>query len=148
MPHYLTTVRAAVIAELTGLATTGSRVYEDEPHTLQADQVPALIVSCWSPQVGPASLDMTTLQVDVDVGIECVVKGASGLQTTLDTIAGEVQAAIRTLTSIGGRAVQIVPVSFDRPFFDLSTDQPVARRLLLYRIAPLFTPSADPTSLS
>jgi hypothetical protein len=88
------------------------------------------------------------MQVDVDVVVECVVKGTGGLQATLDTIAKEVQAALHAVTSIGSRTVRIAPVSIDRPYFDLNTDQPVARRLLLYRVAPLFTPSADPTSLA
>lgn len=148
MTHYLTTVRQAIVTAVTGLTTTGSRVFEDQPHTLQEDQVPALVVSAWSPNVGYASMDTVTLQVDVDIGIECVVKGTSGLQALLDTMAKEVQVALSAVSSIGSRAVRVAPVSFDRPYFDLTTDQPVARRLLLYRIAPLFTTSADPTSLS
>lgn len=146
MPHYLTTVRQAIVIAVTGLTTTGSRVFEEEPYPLQ--EVPALIVSAYSPQVGFTSMDTTAMQVDVDIGIDCVVKGTSGLPALLDTIAAEVQAALYAVTSIGSRAVRIAPVAIDRPQFDLTTDQPVARRLLLFRIAPLFTSSADPTSLS
>lgn len=148
MAHYLTTVRSAIVTAVTGLTTTGARVYEDEPYPLTAAQVPALIVSAWSPQIQFASLDASAIQVDVDIGIECLAKGTSGLQATLDTIAAEVQTALDAVTSIGGRTVQIQPVAIDRPQFSLDSDQPVARRLLLFRIAPLFTTSADPTSLS
>lgn len=146
--HYLTTVRSAIVTAVTGLTTTGARVYEDEPYPLTAAQVPGLIVSAWSPAVGFASMDASVIQVDVDVGIECLAKGTSGLQTTLDTIAKEVQTALAGVTSIGSRAVRIAPVSIERPQFMLDSDQPVARRLLLFRIAPLFTASADPTTLS
>ena len=148
MAHYLTTVRSAIVSAVTGLTTTGANVFEDEPYPLQATQVPALVISAWSPSVGFAAMDASVIQVDVDVGIECIAKGTSGLQTTLDTIAKEVQVALAAVTSIGSRAVQIAPVAVERPQFILDTDQPVARRLLLYRIAPLFTSSADPTSLS
>ena len=148
MASYLTTVRSAIVTAVTGLTTTGSNVYQDEPYPLTATQVPALVVSCWSPSIGFASMDASTLQVDVDIGVECIAKGASGLAATLDTIATEVQIALAAVTSIGSRAVKIAPVSIDRPVYELTTDQPVARRLLLYRIAPLFTTSADPTSLA
>ena len=67
---------------------------------------------------------------------------------TITGTAKEVQVALAAVTSIGSRTVQIAPVAVERPQFILDTDQPVARRLLLYRIAPLFTSSADPTSLS
>lgn len=148
MAHYLTTVRQAIVTAVTGLSTTGANVFEDEPYPLQTSALPALIVSAWSPAVTFADMDTTTLLVDVDIGIECIARGTSGVPAQLDTIAAEVQTALDAVTTIGSKNVVVMPVSIDRPQWDLTTDQPVARRLLLYRIAPLFTTSADPTSLS
>ncbi len=96
MTHARTEIREAVVARLTGLPTTGARVYAGRTRPLEARHQPTLLVYTVNEQSGraiegnPASLGRTlTLLVEGRVSHNAVP------DDLLDVIASEVEAMLR-----------------------------------------------------
>ncbi|KRR16867.1 hypothetical protein [Bradyrhizobium retamae] len=96
MTHARTEIRNAVVARLTGLPTTASRVYHGRTRPLEANHQPTLLIYTVNEQSGrpiegnPASLGRTLLLV-----VEGRVSHASVPDDLLDVIASEVEAKLR-----------------------------------------------------
>ena len=147
MPHVLAQVRSAAVAVLTGLTTTGPRVYVQEPYPWTAAQVPGLIVTT-SAQPTVLSLDVPAeLDWPVEIDVECVTRGLGDLVTQLDLIATEVQVALCGLITLGGKPVSVVPTALAPPQFSGDGDQPVARRTLSFVLQSLQTAANAPDTL-
>lgn len=145
--HILAQARAAAVAALTGLVTTGPRVYTQETYPWQADQVPGLLVSVSSDPVAETLDWPTQLRWDISLQVEAFVRGTGDLAGLLDTIGAEVQVALCGLASVNGFAVQVIPVTFQSPQFAVDGDQPVARRLITFDMRGLYTDATDPNTL-
>jgi hypothetical protein len=147
MPHVLAQARTAAVAALNGLPTTGPRVYVQEPYPWPEASLPALLVAT-SASPEPQYLDPgSALRWDVTVDVTAVVKGVGDLMALLDTITTEAQGALCALASVGGKPVQVLPVSFEVAQIDGSGDQPVARRRIAFVMQSLFTLAATPDLL-
>lgn len=146
MPHVRKQVRDAVVTLVTGLATTGTRVYTGRVYPLDSGQseLPALFVNTPGEEA-EASLELgrafqtRTLAIE----IEAKVKGGTYVDT-LDQIADEVETALGASITIGGKVVDLDYVGME---FDSSgeTDKPVGSLVLRYSAAIAFatgTPSA------
>lgn len=100
MSHVRTQIRAAIIARLTGLATTGANVFgqRTRPNT---DALPYLKV--W---IGNDNGELLTVgddraeQRDAEIVIEAYAKDGADIEDALDQIALEVQTRIATTTDI------------------------------------------------
>jgi hypothetical protein len=96
MTHARTEIREAIVARLTGLPTTGSRVYHGRTRPLEANHQPTLLIYAVNEQSGrpmegnPASLGRQLLVV-----VEGRVNHPSVPDDLLDVIASEVEAALR-----------------------------------------------------
>ena len=147
MPHFLTTVRAAVTGVCTGLPTTAARVFTRRPYPWQPAQLPGLLVRT------AATYDVVdigappTLQADTRIEVELVVAAAGDAAAALDTMASEVQAAVCGLTSIGGKAVTVACTEVTAPEDSGELDPPVSRRALLFSAGPLFIVANAPDVL-
>lgn len=98
MSHARQQIRDAVVTTLTGLATTGSRVYSGRVHPL--DVLPALTV--WTPDERIEYDAMGTTQSRLLVlVVEGRARATASLDDTLDTIAAEVEAAMMADRSQG-----------------------------------------------
>lgn len=123
--HLRTQIRAAAVAALAGLPTTGSRVFASRLHALGDGELPALRVYTaeesaeLSAPAGAASLLERQLALRVDV----VVQATDGFDDDADQAAKEVEMAIAADPSFGGlvkhaflnRIDQQLSVEGDRP---------------------------------
>lgn len=112
MAHVRTQIRDAAVACLSGLPTTGTRVYSGRSRQLAKDHEPTLLVYCTeeSSSVEAAGSDPIMARI-VALAVEgrAVATEASDLEDTLDQIALEVEPVI-LMSAFGGRARSVMLV--------------------------------------
>lgn len=99
--HVRQQIREAVATTLTGLATTGARVYQSRLRPLADADLPALRIYTDSEQIDSGvSVGFPNRQNrTLTLRVEAVVKSAANFDDTLDTIIKEVEAAINASTT-------------------------------------------------
>lgn len=103
--HARQQLRAALVARLTGLATTGARVYQSRTFPMNLECMPGLIVYTNDESNENGSLGFPRLQQRaVSVSIEGYAKTAGQVDDVLDQIAMEVEVAISADPLLGGKA--------------------------------------------
>lgn len=147
MPHVLQQVRDAAVTAVTGLTTTGARVYTAEPYPWQAAQVPGLVLATSAAPLAEGFDAPATLSWNVTLDVDCIVRGTGDLAALLDTIASEIQVALCALVTVGGVPVQVNPVSLEAPQWSGEGDQPIARRRLSFSVFTLYTVANAPDVL-
>lgn len=100
MTHARQTIREAFVTALTGLSTTGARVYASRTQPLSRGDLPALLVYAQDENAETSS--GRTLDRTVTITVEGVAAANSDLDDTLDDIAEEVEAAIGADPTVGG----------------------------------------------
>jgi len=99
MAHVREQIRTAAVASLTGLTTTGSRVYDSRNFPLDKSELPGLCVYTLSEAAEVATND-GLVQREVQLVIEGYAEAAADIDGTLDDIAAEVEAAIENSAGI------------------------------------------------
>lgn len=101
MAHYRQTIRERVTTILTGLNTTGSNVFESRYYPVEETNLPCLCVYTISETSEVSRMNATRALTRVlELAITGVARVNSTLDTTLDTIAAEVEAAIGADTQL------------------------------------------------
>lgn len=107
--HVRQQIREAMAAELTGLATTGSRVFQSRVYPLSDNELPCLLISNGNnggveyASVGYPRLVKRTTVVEV----KAVAKLTVNLDDLLDTMCNEVEKAVFANLTLGGLAKDI-----------------------------------------
>lgn len=96
MAHQRQTIREAIVTRLTGLTTSGSRVYASRLKPLLDAELPAILVSTGGEALDDATYLKTGLPVarPLEVRIDLVAKAVSGFENTVDLMLSEVEAAL------------------------------------------------------
>jgi len=103
--HKRTQIRDRIESVLTGLTTTGARVYASRIANVSNDNLPALKLYLKDESVvDDASFGYEGI-VECEVMIECLVKSNDDFDSTLDLILEEVQAAITADKLVGLRSL-------------------------------------------
>jgi hypothetical protein len=103
MSHGRTQIRNALVTALTGLTTTGARVFAHRIHPVTDAELPCLMISTDAEQVVYASLKSPRHQVrELTASVRILARATSNLTTTLDTSCTEIEAAILANLSLGG----------------------------------------------
>lgn len=102
MTHARQQIREAAATALTGLATTGSRVYQSRVHPLADSKLPCLLVSTDDEDVSRIDVHSPGInERSLDLVIRAVAKTKTNLDDTLDTMAAEVETALGNTTLSG-----------------------------------------------
>lgn len=119
MAHVRKQVRDAVIARVTGLTTTASRVYASRVDPLSSAQVPALTIRNGAEIVQRASLGSPNPYVrrtqSVVIGVHAT---GDDVWDTIDVICAEVEVAMlgsQTAVTLGGLAIDTELQGIDAP---------------------------------
>ena len=100
MAHIRKQIRDAVLAELAGQPITQGRVFDRPIHSLQENELPALVVISGDERVEWATAGQPRLSArDADVMVECVADG-NDYQDTLDTMIVAVEKALHMNATI------------------------------------------------
>jgi len=119
MTHARTELRERVVARLTGLPTTGDRVYHGRTRPLKEGHEPTLLVYAFNEQSGrpiegnPASLGRTLMMV-----VEGRVSHSSVPDDLLDQIASEVEGALRNSED----ALQVFDIMLQSTAVEVNSD--------------------------
>ncbi len=109
--HVRRQIREAAATALTGLATTGSRVFQSRIYPLSDADLPGLVISTDEEQVEVASIGSPVLLSRLlNLQVVAKAKANANLDDTLDAIIKEVEAALNASVSantLGGLAKQI-----------------------------------------
>jgi len=125
MAHVRKTIRDNVVTTLTGLTTTGARIFPTRFYPLADAKVPSLCVYTNSEDTEYSTVTRPRTQVrTLEVMVEAYVKATEDLDDTLDTIAVEIEEALATDVTRGGNAKDTQVVSFESTYA-AEGDQPV-----------------------
>lgn len=97
MAHVRTAIRIAIASRLTGLTTTGARVYPSRIHPLADGNLPCLRVYLDEEEIDPLTIHPApVLRRQPVLVVECCAKAVASLDATLDTMLAEVEVALAT----------------------------------------------------
>ena len=134
MPHIRTQVRDAAVAALTGLASTGARVFANRLRVLTAADLPCVLVNTDDEVVDYVTMhEPALLERTLELTVRGVARAVSGLDVVLDQIALEVEQALAT-SLLGGLikdAPTLVRISFED---EALLDKPVGVITLTFAI--------------
>lgn len=144
--HVRQQLREAIVAAVTGLASTGARVYSALTYPALQSDLPHLEVNTVEEQAESVSLHGPGL-IERTVVIEITARAiaTSGLATMVDDVAAEVETALGGSVMVSGKEV---PLSYQGASIQFSSeaDQPVGVATLRYQ-ATLYTASNAPGTL-
>jgi hypothetical protein len=129
MSHARQQIREALATVVTGLTSTGSRVYQSRMRAQES--LPCLLVVTNNESIAQADFD-NQLEHTLSLVITGVAKAAANVDDALDTIAAEVETAIGSLNSLGGKVRGLALESIETDFDD-TLEQPVGLVNLGYR---------------
>jgi len=99
MSHVRQQIREAAATAVTGLTTTGTRVYQNRQHALAESKLPCLLVNTDGEEIeGLLSNAPDTLDRNLELKIRAVAKVSANLDDALDTMAAEVETALGNTT--------------------------------------------------
>jgi len=126
MTHVRKNIRDDIKTTLTGLATTGSNVYQSRVYPIHGSKLPGILLYNRSEETTYETVSTPRMQNRrCEYQVEIYVKGVANYDNTLDQICLEVEEALYTDLTRGGNARDTRITSFDAEF-DGGGDQPVA----------------------
>lgn len=127
MAHIRKLIRDNIETTLTGLETTGGRVYKTRVYPIAEDRLPGIAIYTRSESSEYSSITPPRAIVrELTVSVEIYVKAQTDYDDELDQIASEIEAALYTDITRGGYAKDTMVASLDADFSG-DGDQPVAR---------------------
>ncbi len=126
MAHVRQQIRERIATEVTGLTTTGTKVYQSSVYPLQSSNLPGLLIYTTAESSEPIDMGGTSRIFNrvLTVAIEAYVKGTSNYDDTIDTVCSEVETALGGST-INGLVKDIYLESTDINYQG-EGDQPLA----------------------
>lgn len=122
--HHRQVIREAIATALTGLVTTGARVYQSRLHPLEPSKLPCLLVNTDSEDTETITMHpMPLLDRQLTITVRCIAKVSQNLDDVLDTMMAEVEQAIggNTLND----AVKTLELKTINIEMESETDKPV-----------------------
>lgn len=103
--HVAKQLRDAIVTAVTGLATTGARVFPSRAYPVRDAELPCLLV--WTPDESAtnALLYPNTYERVISIRIEALAKATAAMEDTLDQIRKEVETALAAGVTVGSWTV-------------------------------------------
>lgn len=139
--HARQQIRSAVVTAVTGLATTGTKVYASRMRPATDSMLPCLLVTTDREAVD--STVQSRQMRELTVTVRGIANGTTNLDATLDTMAKEVETALQSAGTLsgkvpGGLLLQEVDIEFDD-----ALEKPVGVVVLQFK-AGYFTQAGAP----
>jgi len=117
MSHVRKQIRDAVVTALTGLSTTGNRVYKSRIYPLETGKLPGLAIYTKSEEIQNNTIGAPRTQIRIlEVMVEAYVMANTAFDDTIDAISLEVEEALYTNSSLGGKAKGLDVVAFESDY--------------------------------
>lgn len=146
--HLRRQIREAIGSAVTGLATTGARVFQSRVYPLQDAELPGLLIASESEvsigeTLGAPRLLMRTLRMQV----AAIAKATADLDDTLDQIAKEVEIALAMPCAALAGIAKTITLASTEIELEGTADQPKGRATLTYEVTYLAAENAPDTAL-
>lgn len=117
MSHLRKQIRDAVVTALTGLTTTGTRVYKSRVYPLETGKLPGLCIYTKSEEISTTTINRPRTQIrNLEVIVEAYVMVNTNFDDTIDTISVQVEEALYNNALLGGLAKELNILSFDADY--------------------------------
>ena len=147
MSHVRQQLRERAATTLTGLSTTGSKVYQSRVYPLGAANLPGLLIYTKSEDSEIVTMSgARTLLRNLSLVIEGYVKAVSNYDDTVDTIAKEVETAMGNDVTLNGLAKNSFLESTQIEY-DGEGEKPVAVVSLTYNVEYMTIENAPQTAV-
>jgi hypothetical protein len=138
MSNNRTNIRNALVALLTGTAPSYTtlcedRIYPNRSHNIAKAKLPAMRIFDESESGSPADLSSKRYRRKISTRIEILVESSTNLDSTLDTIAGQVEDIIAADRSLNGTALAATYISTELQF-DSSGEKKLGLAVLNFQI--------------
>jgi len=145
--HVRQQLRERAATTLTGLTTTGSKVYQSRVYPLSAANLPGLLIYTKSEDSEIVTMSgARTLLRNLSLVIEGYVKAVSNYDDTVDTIAKEVETAMGNDVTLNGLAKNSYLESTEIEY-DGEGEKPVAVVSLTYTVEYMTKENAPQTAV-
>lgn len=146
MAHVRKQIREAVAAAVTGLATTGARVFQSRVYPLKESDLPCLLVNTDEEDVASdVGITALTLERTLRLTVRGVAMATANLDDTLDATLEEVEAVLNGNT-LGGLAKQCV-LSGVRVQMSAELDKPAGEIEMAFTVTYYTAGSAPGTAI-
>lgn len=147
MSHVRQQLRERAATTLTGLTTTGSKVYQSRVYPLGSANLPGLLIYTKSEDSEAVTMSgARTLLRNLSLVIEGYVKAVSNYDDTVDTIAKEVETAMGNDVTLNGLAKNSYLESTEIEY-DGEGEKPVAVVSLTYTVEYMTIENAPQTAV-
>tara|TARA_B100001094_G_scaffold309539_1_gene343296 strand:- start:496 stop:939 length:444 start_codon:yes stop_codon:yes gene_type:complete len=147
MAHIRQQIRDRIIADVTGLATTGANVYDSKLYNILQGELPALAVYTQNETSEISTIaPNVTLDRELEVIIECYAEANQNIENTLDTIAGEVENSLGTDLTLNNLCITQFLSSTDIDFTS-EGEKPLGICKLTYNVRYMNTVTNSSTPL-
>lgn len=147
MSHVRQQLRERAATTLTGLSTTGSKVYQSRIYPLGNSNLPGLLIYTKSEDSEAVTMSgARTLLRNLSLVIEGYVKAVSNYDDTVDTIAKEVETAMGNDVTLNGLAKNSYLESTEIQY-DGEGEKPVAVVSLTYSVEYMTKENAPQTAV-
>lgn len=117
MSHVRKQIRDALVTAVTGLTTTGSRVYRSRVYPLESGKLPGLCVYTKPEKVINSTITRPRTQMrQLEASIEAYLMTNTNFDNTLDTIAVEIEEAIYSNSALNALVKQINITGFEADY--------------------------------
>jgi hypothetical protein len=131
--HLHKQIRAAVVAKLTGLTTSGSRIYANRLQPLPDTTSPTLLVTLDEETATQATFHTNPYyQRELRLSVAAIVKATSALDDTLDLMSKEVEVALAAGITVGSSTLDVFYAGMS--FEDEQSDKPVGIKRMSFTI--------------
>lgn len=141
--HVRQLIRQAAATAVTGLTTTGTKVYQSRLHTLRDSNLPCLLVNTDDEDI---RAELGAHERTLDLKIRAVAKATADLDDTLDTMAAEVEAELSYGIFISGKNLRITLTGIKVDMVD-ELEKPAGVLTLDYKVTYFTTSDAPQTIL-
>ena len=131
--HLHKQIRGAVVTKLTGLTTSGARVYANRLQPLPDATSPTLLVTLDEETATQATFHTSPIyERELRLSVAAIVKATSALDDTLDLMSKEVETALAAGITVGSRTLEVFYSGMS--FEDEQSDKPVGIKRMSFTI--------------
>lgn len=131
--HLHKQIRGAVVTKLTGLTTSGSRVYANRLQPLPDATSPTLLVTLDEETAEQATFHANPIYArELRLSVAAIVKATSALDDTIDLMSKEVEVALAAGITVGSRTLDVFYNGMS--FEDEQSDKPVGIKRMSFTI--------------
>ena len=102
MSHVRQQIRDRMVTILTGLPTTGTKVYAMRKYALDDSKLPCLLIYTMDESSSLITIGSRTLMRNLTVAVETIVKNSDSVQDIVDNICRDVEEAVAADFTLNG----------------------------------------------